>query len=146
MDKTQGHAWSLVQTKFYLNSSNMYLQHFCIHVLVHRQHVTIMISHIDSCCRDGHMPIVILCTMLPSIQTMAQKLRISSSSTTFSQQTEGNCLCHHNCLLKTNCQQLIKSTCCKTINKHLRTEPTMTLRLITSGTDPETSFCIVLTG
>ena len=48
-------------------------------------------------------------------------------------------------LLKTTCQRPIKNTCCKTINKHLRIEPTMTLCLITSGTDPETSFCIKLT-
>ena len=49
-------------------------------------------------------------------------------------------------LLKTTCQRPIKSTCCKTISKHLRTEHTMTLCLNTSGTDPETSFRIVLTG
>ena len=112
-----------LQTKFYLN---------CIH----------------SCCRDGHMPTVILCTMLPSIQTMVQKLRISSSSTTSFLATNRGQLSLQSqlYLLKTTCQRPIKSTCSKTINKHLRTEPTMALCLITSRTDPETSFCIVLTG
>ena len=94
------------------------------------------------------MPIVILCTMLPSIETMAQKLRISSSSTTSFLATNRGQLSLQSqlYLLKTTCQRPIKSTCCKTINKHLLTEPTMTLCLITSGTDPEPSFCIVLTG
>lgn len=113
----------MVIAKFYLN---------CIH----------------SCCRDGRMHIVILCTMLPSIQIMAQKLRINSSSTTSFLATNRGQLSLQSqpYLLKTTCQLPIKSTCCKIINKHLCAEPTMTLCLITSGTDPETSFCIVLTG
>ena len=67
------------------------------------------------------MPIVIRCTMLPSIETMVQKLRISSSSTTSFLATNRGQLSLQSqlYLLKTTCQRPIKSSCCKTINKHL---------------------------